>query len=278
MWGELAKCLNPNGAAEGGEITMRRIASVSFGKDSLAMLLYILENNIPLDEVIFYDTGMEFQAIYNILERMRPILAERKIKLTILRPKNTFEYMMFSIPHKGKHDGVIRYGYGWCGGFCRWGTHEKLLSIDKYCEEHNAQCYVGIASDEKQRLEKERKKYKKFILAEIGMTEADCLEYCRRRGWNWNEKTPITKSGYIDLYDILDRVSCWCCCNKNRKELKNIYIFLPDYWERLKDLQRKIARPMKKYKNKAYGEKAGNVFALEKQFKDEVIERKGGDE
>lgn len=40
------------------------IASVSFGKDSLAMLLYILENKLPLDEVVFYDTGMEFQAIY----------------------------------------------------------------------------------------------------------------------------------------------------------------------------------------------------------------------
>ena len=39
----------------------RYIASVSFGKDSLAMLLKILEFNMPLDEVVFYDTGMEFQ-------------------------------------------------------------------------------------------------------------------------------------------------------------------------------------------------------------------------
>lgn len=45
------------------------IASVSFGKDSLAMLLLILEKNKPLDEVIFYDTGMEFQAIYNIRDK-----------------------------------------------------------------------------------------------------------------------------------------------------------------------------------------------------------------
>ena len=40
------------------------IASVSFGKDSLAMLLLILEKNLPLNEVIFFDTGMEFNAFF----------------------------------------------------------------------------------------------------------------------------------------------------------------------------------------------------------------------
>ena len=33
------------------------------------MVLQLLERNMPLDMVIFYDTGMEFQAIYNIEER-----------------------------------------------------------------------------------------------------------------------------------------------------------------------------------------------------------------
>ena len=41
----------------------RYIASVSFGKDSLAMLLRLIEENKPLDEVVLYDTGMEFEAI-----------------------------------------------------------------------------------------------------------------------------------------------------------------------------------------------------------------------
>ena len=36
------------------------IANVSFGKDSLAMLLLILERGLPLNEVVFYDTGVEF--------------------------------------------------------------------------------------------------------------------------------------------------------------------------------------------------------------------------
>ena len=71
----------------------------------------------------------------------------------------------------------------------------------------------------------------------------------------------------IDLYSILDRVSCWCCCNKNKKELFNIWKYLPEYWERLKELQGKIDRPMKKFCNKQYGE-YGNVFDMEKVFAD----------
>ena len=53
---------------------LRHIASVSFGKDSLAMLLLLLEKEMPLDEVIFYNSGVEFQAIYDIRDRVRPIL------------------------------------------------------------------------------------------------------------------------------------------------------------------------------------------------------------
>lgn len=48
---------------------MKYIASCSFGKDSLAMILLLLELNYPLDYVVFYDTGMEFEAIYMICSK-----------------------------------------------------------------------------------------------------------------------------------------------------------------------------------------------------------------
>lgn len=40
---------------------MKYIASCSFGKDSLAMILTIIEHGLPLDEVVFYDTGWNFK-------------------------------------------------------------------------------------------------------------------------------------------------------------------------------------------------------------------------
>ena len=48
------------------------IASCSFGKDSLAMVLRLIEENKPLDEVVFYDTGMEFEAIYKVRNKILP--------------------------------------------------------------------------------------------------------------------------------------------------------------------------------------------------------------
>lgn len=45
------------------------------------------------------------------------------------------------------------------------------------------------------------------------------------------------RGGAIRLYDVLDRVSCWCCRNKNMKELKAIHDFLPQYWTRLVALE-----------------------------------------
>ena len=74
---------------------MKHIASVSFGKDSLAMLLKLLELNLPLDEVVFYDTGMEFQAIYDTRDKMIPILKEHGIKYTELKPDYDFKWKMF---------------------------------------------------------------------------------------------------------------------------------------------------------------------------------------
>lgn len=37
---------------------------------------------LPLDEVIFYNSGMKFQAIYGIRDRVRPILKQRGIRFT----------------------------------------------------------------------------------------------------------------------------------------------------------------------------------------------------
>jgi 3'-phosphoadenosine 5'-phosphosulfate sulfotransferase (PAPS reductase)/FAD synthetase len=53
------------------------IASVSFGKDSLAMLLKLIEKKYPLDEVVFYDTGKEFQAIYDVRDSVLPLLEKQ---------------------------------------------------------------------------------------------------------------------------------------------------------------------------------------------------------
>ncbi len=95
---------------------MRYYASVSFGKDSLAMLFMLIEKGYQLDEVVFYDTGMEFQAIYNTRDAVLPILKKLGIKYTELYPEQTFLWTMFERPVKKRGTNIIhKKGYSWCG-------------------------------------------------------------------------------------------------------------------------------------------------------------------
>lgn len=119
---------------------MKYIASVSFGKDSLAMLLMLIEKSYKLDEVIFYDTGMEFQAIYDIENIVKSILQKHEIKYTKLKPEVSFIDKMLNI-EVHKRDGTTQRGYGMCGGKCRWGTTEKYKTIEKYLKNQYGEEY-----------------------------------------------------------------------------------------------------------------------------------------
>ena len=158
------------------------IASVSWGKDSTAMLLFIIKNKMPLDEVVFYNTGVEFEAIYKV------------------------------------RDEFIKY-------------YLKPLNI-KYCKD--AIQYIGIAYDEPKRFERLTPN-KKAPLFEAKITEDEALKICYNNGFYFG-----------GLYKILKRVSCWCCRNKNLQELKSYKEYLPQYYERLKELENLIGEPMKK--------------------------------
>lgn len=235
---------------------MKYIASVSFGKDSLAMLLLLLQRNKQLDEVIFYDTGMEFQSIYDTRNKVLSLLKSKNIKYTELCPKDSFEYTMFdkNVKHR---NGTFSNGYSWCGGRCRWGTTEKNRSISSYLKNkygEDYQEYVGIAYDEPQRIREDN--HKIYLLNELKYTEKDCLKLCYENGYFWDEDG-------IRLYDILDRVSCWCCANKNLKELRNYYKYLPKYWNKLKQFQKRTNRPFKNNKH--------TIFDLEERFKQEEM-------
>jgi len=230
-------------------MSKKYIASVSFGKDSLRMLFYILDNNLPLDEVVFYDTGMEFQAIYDIRDSIIRLLLKRGIAYTELSPSVSFYTKMFDIDVQCR-DGSTHKGYSWCGGVCRWGTSDKLAALKRYIG--NNYDYVGIAADETDRIEKEKRDNRILVLVDAGITEQDALDYCYSKGYYWYENG-------VRLYDIFDRVSCWCCGNKNNRELDGMYRFLPDYFNRLKDLQHRNRLPFR-------GIGKDSIFDIEKKI------------
>lgn len=123
--------------------------------------------------------------------------------------------------------------------------------LDKYTKDNYV--YIGIACDELKRIERNKNPLKLMPLVKWNMSEKDCLKYCYDKGYSWLEND-------IELYDILDRVSCWCCSNKNTKELRNYYTYLSNYFKELERLQSQTNRPF--HKNKS-------IFDYKEQFEKE---------
>ena len=61
---------------------MEHVVSFSGGKDSTAMLLMMLDKGMPIDDIIFSDTGMEFPALNTHIEKVEQYIG---LKLTILK-------------------------------------------------------------------------------------------------------------------------------------------------------------------------------------------------
>ena len=71
---------------------MKNIVSFSGGQDSTAMLLKMIEYNIPIDEIIFCDTGKEFPQMYEHIKKVEKYI---KRLITILKAEKSFDYYMF---------------------------------------------------------------------------------------------------------------------------------------------------------------------------------------
>lgn len=211
------------------------VVSLSGGKDSTAMLLGMIERGMQIDCILFCDTGLEFPAMYDHLDKL-----EKNIKrpITRVKPEHPFEYLMFETPVHRKTDniitqkyGQIHKGYGWAGPRMRWCTtmlkdkpREQFLRPlrDKYTVIE----VVGIAADEQYRMNRPRNKRANHIhpLVDWGMSEADCLQYCYDHGYDWD-----------GLYEHFRRASCWCCPLQSLSQLRNLYQFYPELWSKLKE-------------------------------------------
>ena len=201
-----------------------QVVSLSGGKDSTAMLLMMLERGEHIDEIVVCDTGMEFPEMYQHLEKLEEQVG---MSFTRLKASYSFEYLMFDYKRKrGKFQG--KCGYGWPRPNARWCTSKlKTDVINRYFRElskhKNVIHCVGIAFDESQRA-----KDKRYPLIEYGVTEDQALKYCYSKGFDWE-----------GLYEIFNRVSCWCCPLQPIAELRKLRKFRPDLWKKLCDMDKK---------------------------------------
>lgn len=183
---------------------MKHIVSFSGGKDSTLMLLLMLEKGMPIDEIIFADTGMEFQELYDYIERIEGVIGR---KVTKLKPNITWDELFFRPKRKGKNLGKPMFFPMTMA--CNMNAYLKRAPISKYYRsiEGEYTVYIGIAKNEPERYER-LKPNEKAPLYKWGIDENFVIQELKRRGL------------HNPLYDTFDRLGCYTCPNINLKELR----------------------------------------------------------
>lgn len=208
------------------------IVNFSGGKDSTYLLLEMIRRNMPIDLVVTADTGMEFPAMYDHIDKVEQfLLSERGIPITRLKNPQTFEELMFSAVKADVETNAT--GYGWPGAVVRWCTGQlKTHLIEDFVKSlHQRPChYIALAADEQYRLKRKgnQQPNKRYPLVEWNVTESQALAGCYQAGYTWD-----------GLYKRFHRVSCWCCPMQSLNELRTLRKYYPDLWAELRRLDDK---------------------------------------
>ena len=205
---------------------MKHIVQLSGGKDSTCMLLMMLEKGMPVDEIIFCDTGMEFPELYQHLEAVEAYIGR---KITRLTAPHSFEYCLADKPTNPKKKTNRGRGYGWPRMFSRWCTgYFKIKNVAaylKYAGEYTL--YIGIAADEPKRHQNIPANVQ-HPLYDWGITEKQALEYCYSKGFDFG-----------GLYQKFNRLGCWCCPLQRISDLRKVRRYYPELWAEILRMDKK---------------------------------------
>lgn len=218
---------------------MKYIASCSFGKDSLAMIIKIKELGLPLDEVIYCDIRFneqisgEMPKMAKFIPKAEKILKDRwGIEVKHLRGV-TFEEQFYKVKQKGNHIGD-NYGFPYTiGAWCN--ARLKLQPIQKYLNsiKEPYKQYVGIAYDEPKRYERLDHENEIALLYDLKITEKEAMEICRKN----NLLSPI----YEDSF----RGGCWFCVKQSIGQLEFLYNNYPALFNKLVEMEKDSSNTFK---------------------------------
>ncbi|MBU1568449.1 MAG: phosphoadenosine phosphosulfate reductase family protein [Proteobacteria bacterium] len=197
------------------------IISLSGGKDSTALLLKHLENEIPIHKVFWFDTGWEFPQMYDHLDKL-----ERYTGMKIER-----------LQSPKKFDDLIKK-YRWPSAGRRWCTSEKTAAAKRFIKTLDPDYVyldtIGFAIGEENRTLKKTvyERWTFFPLIDYWrMTEPECLGFCKGHGFDWG-----------GLYELMDRVSCFCCPLSKKSEVRAVKNHFPELWNRMVEMEKSMDR------------------------------------
>lgn len=199
----------------------RYVVNFSGGKDSTAMLLKLIENNAPIDDIIYVDTGLDFPETYLHLLDVEKYISR---SITVLKPKKSFEELIEL--YRNKKYCFPSVNARWCNSTLKM---QPIQEYRKYHQYENIIDYIGIAIDEPKRVHHNPNII--YPLLQYNMTEKDCLNYCNEKGFN-----------FYDFYSKHTRMGCWCCPLQNHRDKEILRYEYPELWNTIKEWEKKYRR------------------------------------
>lgn len=230
------------------------IISFSGGKDSSAMLLRMIELNMPIDRILFADTGKEFPKLYEFIKRMdRYTRREIGVPVETLTTHDHWDNWFYGEITRGERKGMKR-GFPLMAFHCWWSREAKFKMLEPECAGNYR--YIGFGFDETNRVNKSRgKPGYRFPLADWGWTEAKALEYLEWRGFA------------EQFHRDFGRTGCTCCPKQHEDSLRTLARKYPRQWKEL----------MKYAKDCQHPSFASHKFNIQTSYNDLLrIEREEG--
>lgn len=211
---------------------MKHIVMCSFGKDSFGMLYTMKEHKMPIDEIVYVKIMFDNKTSAELPEHQEWInnYAIPKIKedfdidVKVIQANYTYKDLFFKEITRGSRKGKNRGFPLLFGSWCHRDLKIKPVKdyLKKYSKDYKQ--YIGIASDETNRIAWELKQGNEMPLVDFGITEEQAFEICRK----YNVLSPA--------YEDFNRLGCWFCHKQGNKALAKVIEKYPKLYSRLEEL------------------------------------------
>ena len=209
---------------EHNEKPIRHILSLSGGKDSTALAVY-MKDRVPEMEYVFCDTSQELQETYDYLDKVEAYLGKPIVRLK--QSPDAF-------------DDLLKMRRGFLPSpQMRWCTETlKIRPFERYVGDEPVINYIGIRADENRKgsLTGKPNLQPKYPFIEDGIDKAEVARILEKSGL-----------GFPEYYKWRSRSGCYFCFFQQRIEWVGLLENHPDLYEKAKQYEDESAETGRKY-------------------------------